>query len=154
MIHLQRLLLPTDFSDYARAAVDYACTLAEKFHAELHLVHVLETHISTIPQMSMAFAMPQYSEEARQAADKTLHEYLDAEWVKNQHVLHAVLKGEPFLEIIRYAREKDIDMIVLATHGRTGLAHVLMGSVAEKVVRMAPCPVLTVRPEEHAFEMP
>jgi universal stress protein A len=65
-----------------------------------------------------------------------------------------VVEGSPKAEIVRYARKQDIDLIVLATHGRTGLSHVLMGSVAESIVRTAPCPVLTVRPEGHQFVMP
>ena len=62
--------------------------------------------------------------------------------------------GTPFLEVIRYAKDHDIDLVIVGTHGRTGLVHVLMGSVAEKIVRKAPCPVLAVRPEGHQFVMP
>ncbi len=69
-------------------------------------------------------------------------------------VMTEVQMGRPFIEIIRYAREKKIDLIVLGTHGRSGLKHVLLGSVAERVVRKAPCPVLTIRHPEHEFVMP
>jgi len=69
-------------------------------------------------------------------------------------VIHAVVEGSPKVEIIAYARKHDIDLIVLSTHGRTGLTHVIMGSVAESVVRTAPCPVLTMRPDGHQFVMP
>jgi nucleotide-binding universal stress UspA family protein len=65
-----------------------------------------------------------------------------------------VVEGSPKVEVVRYARSQGIDLIVLATHGRSGLAHVIIGSVAESVVRTAPCPVLTVRPEGHQFVMP
>jgi nucleotide-binding universal stress UspA family protein len=65
-----------------------------------------------------------------------------------------VQMGRPFMEIIRYARDKEIDLIVLGTHGRSGLKHALLGSVAERVVRKAPCPVLTIRHPDHGFEMP
>ena len=65
-----------------------------------------------------------------------------------------VLMGSPHVEIVRYARREDVDLIILATHGRTGLAHALIGSVAEKVVQMAPCPVLTIKHPEHEFVLP
>ena len=65
-----------------------------------------------------------------------------------------IVRGRPFVEIIRYAREKKIDIIVVGTHGHSGLTHILMGSVAEKVVRKSPCPVLTIRHPDHEFEMP
>ena len=81
-------------------------------------------------------------------------ELIDSAWAEGKLVVRATAQGTPFLEIIRYAKEKDIDMIVMGTHGRSGLVHMLMGSVAEKVVRKAPCPVLTVRPEGHKFVMP
>lgn len=154
MIKLNRILLPTDFSDYAGAATKYACAFAEQFAAELHLLHVLEVHLSATPAFGMGLVLPKYIEVSRQAAEKAFQEMLDPKWTEKQKVVTALVQGPPFLEIIRYAREKEIDMIIMATHGRSGLAHVLMGSVAEKVVRKAPCPVLTVRPEGHQFVMP
>ena len=76
------------------------------------------------------------------------------DWAGKCNVTREVLMGHPFVEIIRYAREQDVDCIVLGTHGRSGLSHLLLGSVAERVVRKAPCPVLTVRHPEHEFVMP
>jgi len=153
MIQIKKILLPTDFSDYSAAATKYACELATKFDAELHLLHTLETHLASTPGFGMGLALPTYLHESRLAAQKALAGVLDPKW-SIQTVIHAVAEGSPILEIIRYARTHEIDLIVLATHGRTGLSHVMMGSVAETVVRTASCPVLTVRPEGHQFVMP
>ena len=102
----------------------------------------------------MGLALPKYINESRAAAEKALAGVLDPKWSAGRTVIQAVVEGSPKVEIIRYARKQNIDLIVLSTHGRTGLAHVIMGSVAETVVRTAPCPVLTVRPEGHQFVMP
>jgi nucleotide-binding universal stress UspA family protein len=153
-IRLQRILLPTDFSNYSAVATKYACELATKFDAELHLLHTLEVHVSSTPIFEMGLALPTYIHESRNAAEKSLIGVLDPNWLIGRTVIHAVVEGSPKVEIIRYARRLEIDLIVLSTHGRTGLSHVLMGSVAESVVRTAPCPVLTVRPEGHQFVMP
>lgn len=153
-IRLQRILLPTDFSKYSASATRYACELAAKFDAELHLLHTLETHLDMTPNFGMGLDLPRYMTESRAAAEKALAGLLDPKWSAGRRVIQAVIEGSPKAEIIRYAREQDIDLIVLSTHGRTGLPHVLMGSVAESVVRTAPCPVLTVRPEGHHFVMP
>jgi universal stress protein A len=153
-IRLQKILLPTDFSNYSAAATKYACELATRFDAELHLLHTLEVHLSSTPGFVMGLALPQYINESRAAAEKSLAGVLDAKWSVGRTVIQAVVEGSPKVEIIRYARKLDIDLIVLATHGRTGLPHIIMGSVAESVVRTAPCPVLTVRPEGHQFVMP
>lgn len=153
-IRLQRILLPTDFSDYSATATKYACELATRFDAEIHLVHTLETHLSSTPGFTMGMALPTYINESKAAAEKSLAGVLDPKWSIGRKVIQAVVEGSPKVEIIRYARKQDIDLIVLSTHGRTGLIHVLMGSVAETVVRTAPCPVLTVRPEGHQFVMP
>ena len=153
-IRIQRILLPTDFSNYSAAATKYACELATKFDAELHLLHTLETQLSSTPGFAMGLALQQWVSESRAAAEKSLAGVLDPKWSTGRTVIQAVVEGSPKTEIIQYARNQNIDLIVLATHGRTGLPHVIMGSVAETVVRTAPCPVLTVRPTGHQFVMP
>jgi len=154
MINLKRILLPTDFSEYSAEATRYACELAQRFKAELHLLHVLEVHVSPTPAFGGGLALGSYIKESQEAAEKALSNALDATWTEDLSVVRATADGPPFVEIIRYAKEHDIDMIVIGTHGRTGLAHVLMGSVAENVVRKSSCPVLTVRPGQHQFVMP
>lgn len=155
MIQLQRILVPTDFSDYAAVPLKYGCALAEVFHAELHLLHVLQDLVAMVPEPGLAYLPPgDLIREMQESADQALAKLPDPAWAKETKVVRATRQGPPFLEIVRYAKENDIDLIVLGTHGRTGLAHVLMGSVAEKVVRKAPCPVLTVRPGDHEFKMP
>ena len=153
-IDIKRILLPTDFSSYSATATKYACELVTKFDAELHLLHTLEVHLASMPGFAMGLALPQYIQESRAAAEKALAGVLDPQWSAGRKVVRAVVEGSPREEIVRYARTQEIDLIVLATHGRSGLAHVILGSVAESVVRTAPCPVLTVRPEGHQFVMP
>lgn len=153
-IQLRKLLVPTDFSPYSAAAKSYACELAVKFGAELHLLHTLEHHYSLTPEFGLGFAMPMQISESKAAAEKALSEFLDSGWSKSGKVICRVLEGSPKVEIVRYAREENIDLIVISTHGRTGLSQMLVGSVAESVVRTSSCPVLTVRPQGHQFEMP
>jgi len=153
-LRIQRILLPTDFSAISTAATKYACELATKFEAELHLLHTLEIHPVATPDFGMGLVLPRYAEESKVAAEKALSSLLDANWCKGRTVVPVIVEGSPVKEIVGYARTQNIDLIVISTHGRTGLAHVLMGSVAENVVRTAPCPVLTVRPEGHQFVMP
>ncbi len=153
-IQIERILLPTDFSSHAATATTYACELVEKFAAELHLLHALQVHLASTPDFGMGLDLPKFIHESRSAAEKSLMRVLDPQWAAGRPVVHAVVEGAPQVEIVRYAREHAIDLIVLATHGRSGLAHLLIGSVAESVVRSAPCPVLTVRPGGHQFVTP
>lgn len=153
-IQIRRILLPTDFSEYSAAATKYACEFVEKFDAELHLLHALETHLVSTPTFAFGLDLPRYVTESKAAAEKSLASVLDPKWREGRKVVTALVEGSPKTEIIGYARKNSIDMIVLATHGRSGLAHAIMGSVAESVVRTAPCPVLTIRPEGHRFAMP
>jgi universal stress protein A len=153
-IQIQRILLPTDFSPYSATATKYACELAAKFDAELHLLHTLESHLAATPDFGMGLDLPRYISESRKAAEKSLNGVLDPQWAADRKIVKALVDGSAKAEIVRYARKHEVDLIILATHGRSGLAHVLIGSVAESVVRAAPCPVLTVRPEGHQFVMP
>jgi nucleotide-binding universal stress UspA family protein len=156
VITLKHILVPTDFSEPSEVAVRYAKALAETFGSALHVLHVLDESY-LVWAANEGFASPvglDVRGEAEKAARERLQRVLtDAEWEK--YPARSVLRvGNPFLEIIRYAREADVDLIVMGTHGRGLLAHVLLGSVAERVVRKAPCPVLTVRHPEHEFVMP
>ena len=155
MIQLRRILFPTDFSDNSRAALPYACAFAEQFGAELHILNVMYEMAQVVPETGTFFTTPVSNiDEVRESAERELANLPGPDWQKVANVVRATVPGTPFLEIIRYAREHDADLIVMGTHGRSGLAHVLLGSVAERVVRKAPCPVLTVRPEGHKFVMP
>ncbi len=155
MIAIKKVLLPTDFSDDSRHALTYACAFAEKFGAELHLLHVVQDLVAIVPEPGLAFPPPgDYLGELRQSAERVLATMPDAAWSAGKTVVRVVRQGPPYVEIVRYAKEAGIDLLVIGTHGRSGLAHVLLGSVAEKVVRKAPCPVLTVRSGEREFVMP
>jgi nucleotide-binding universal stress UspA family protein len=143
-----RILWPTDFSPLAEAALPHALKLAADSGAELVVLHVLPTAaLYAIPEMAGA-AWEQLERENRAAGEAELRRV--TQQVKGEASrlrIHSVLaQGVPFDQILRVAKRLRCGLIVLATHGRTGLQHVLMGSVAENVVRRAPCPVLTVRP--------
>ena len=153
-IRLERILLPTDFSRYSAAATDYACELATRFDAELHVLHILELQLASTPDFALGLALPRYISESKAAAEKSIAGIPDPAWSAGRTVIRSVLEGTPKVEIIRYAATNNVDLIVLSTHGRTGLSHMMLGSVAESVVRTAPCPVLTVRAEGHQFVMP
>ena len=153
MIRLQRILLPTDFSEFSAEATKYASALAEQFGAELHLLYVVDELPVLAPDYG-GMNWQDFLDEMQTAARQQLASVLDPQWKAGQQVVEDVRRGTPFLEIVRYAKENDIDLIVLGTHGRSGLSHVLIGSVAERVVRSAPCPVLTVRPAGHQFVAP
>jgi len=157
MIDVKRVMHPTDFSDYSNEACKYACALSDKFGSELHLVHVLPEPATLLPHDPMGGVgyLPEgWVEDMLVQSEQQLAKLPNPDWYKGTRIVRASLEGPAFLEIIRYAKDNDIDMIVMSTHGRTGIPHLLMGSVAENVVRKAPCPVLTLRPRKHQFVMP
>lgn len=156
MIQLNRILVPVDFSDFGKHALRYGCEFARRFGSDLHLLHVVEDIYPMVPEAGMMLPVQgDYLAELQTSARKALEKIPEADWSHGlADIIRHVSTGPPFLEIIRYAKEHDIDLIVVGTHGRSGLVHMLMGSVAEKIVRKSPCPVLTVRPEGHDFVMP
>jgi nucleotide-binding universal stress UspA family protein len=154
MIVLKRILVPTDFSEASAVALRYGQALTERFGASLHLLHVIEDRFIPGPAAEGYMPLPGYFEEMERNAREQLDKMLRAAEVEKRQATLFTKRGSPFLEIVRYAKSQDIDVIVMGTHGRGPIAHMLMGSVAEKVVRKAPCPVLTVRHPEHEFVMP
>ena len=154
MIRIKNILVPTDLSEYSRYALPYAVEFARSYDATLHMVHIIEPLWGASHALYAEFPGPVGDNlESLKASNAQSLEELAAE-VKEVPVQTQVLVGPPHVQIVRYGRDKAIDLIVLATHGRTGLSHVLIGSVAEKVVQMAPCPVLTIKHPEHEFVMP
>ena len=151
MITLKKILVPTDFSEHSSKALLYGSELARKFGAELHLMHAIE--MTPLMYGEGAYIAPETEAEIEAAATKQLESLL-ADSSDDLKIVRKIEHGHPFVETIRYAKENDIGLIVLGTHGRGAIAHMLLGSVAEKVVRKAPCPVLTVRDKEHEFVMP
>ena len=137
VLRIKRILVPCDFSRFSDAAIPKACDLATKLDAGLHL-------LSVVPEPGLMRAAEPEPDRLRHARER-LEQQLPPRAVVELCVERAVTKGTPHREICRYAKTHDIDLIVMGTHGRTGLAHVAMGSVAERVLREAPCPVLIVR---------
>ncbi len=150
------ILFPADFSELSLRALDCAKGLAEKFNAKMYCLHVVDEayqYWTGVSPESIPVGPPpdELLTIGRQRMERFVSEYL-ANF--SQDLTTHVILGRPFAGIVKYAREQDIDMIVMATHGRGGIAHVLLGSTAEKVVRKAHCAVLTVRTAEGEFVHP
>jgi len=149
MIDIKNILCPVDHSDCSKEALKYAVSFAIKDNSKLYLLHVID--IRTFDESINAMT-PQIPDDETLAQLKTkLLDCIPEEMRDDMNVEALVVQGIPFVEIISTAKRNDVDMIVLGSHGRTGISHMMMGSVSEKVVRKAPCPVLTVRKSDHKF---
>jgi nucleotide-binding universal stress UspA family protein len=142
-----KILVPTDFSESADAALAYAKTLAGCLGASLHLLHVFnDPYGPALYAPEVYVAVPEEARErAIEEARARLAERLDADEETYFRGTRAIVTGLTAKQIVSYAADHGIGLIVMGTHGRRGVAHLLLGSVAEHVVRTAPCPVLTVR---------
>jgi nucleotide-binding universal stress UspA family protein len=139
----RRILVPVDFSESGQSILDYALDVARDRGAEVRLLHVIGIPSGPLDPAYGVTATPQMMLEIQGIAEKRLHEIADA--VKGPKVSVTLCTGSPSREIVREAKDWNADLIVIGTHGRTGLRHVFLGSVAENVVRLAPCPVITHR---------
>lgn len=144
-LNINKVLVPIDFSDYSKSALKYAINFAKQFKAEVLLIYVVEPIIYP-PDFSMGqIAIPsvntEWDDRAREELNKLAKNEIPAD-IKSKTIIKT---GKPFVEIIDTASEEDVDLIIIATHGHSGVEHILFGSTAEKVVRKAPCPVLTLR---------
>ena len=149
IFNIKNIIVPTDLSELSASAFSYAKDLAERMDATIHLIHVLE---KTPPfsaagnQGNSKEKILHIIEEEAKAQLKEAAEDLREDFSLN--VIEVLRNGVDYEEIIKYAKENNGDLIVIATHGRTGVLHTLMGSVAEKVIRYAKCPVLVITPDE------
>jgi nucleotide-binding universal stress UspA family protein len=151
VIQIKRILVPTDFSESAQHALTYGVSFAREYKAELILVHVVET--LTVGYASDLFPVPmaEVFEEISGYAKAEIAKIADAIRPKEVEVRELVVQGKPSAEITRIAKEESVDIIVLGTHGKGMLDQALFGSTAERVIRRAPCPVLTCQLHQHEF---
>jgi nucleotide-binding universal stress UspA family protein len=143
MLPLRTILVPTDFSPCAAAALDYAAALAKQFSAEIRLVHVLPTLAMHLPVPPLVPMPPEWIETTRTLSQTSLTN--EAKRVDGVKVTTELLDGITDEAVLAAAAKAKADLIVIGTHGRRGVSHLLLGSVAERVVRQSPIPVLTVR---------
>lgn len=141
MLKVQNILVPTDFSDHSESAFHLACALARDYGGRLVVLHVMPA-VAVAPAASVELLSLSVG-EIRQATERQLHEIRPSD--PATPVEHRLEEGDPATAILKVAQEMHADLIVLGTHGRTGLTRLLMGSIAEHVIRNAGCPVLTVK---------
>ncbi|MBN1880483.1 universal stress protein [bacterium] len=140
---IQRILCATDFSESARYAYQFALSIAARHHASIELFHVMEPS---------AYSSDRIESDEETYAQKMSHRLVDfSQSIPSDISISTLIAvGVPYIEIVKRAELIHADLIVIGTHGRTGIRHMLIGSVAEKVVRTASCPVMTVRHPDHA----
>jgi nucleotide-binding universal stress UspA family protein len=149
----KRILWPTDFSELSLKGGRYARGLSEHFGAELHIIHVIPPVMTpdfsvVLPaNLPVSAAEPELIEACRQSLAKLIAEHFGGD----RSIVYDAFLGNSWLGVCEYARREQIDLIVVATHGRTGLEHALIGSTAERIVQHAPCPVLTIKSSEKDF---
>ncbi len=153
-MQIKTILFPTDFSNGARAAMDHAISLAKDYNAKLILLYVIQDISIAEWYIPSSISVTDLVEDMQKSAWNEMEKWNAEVAAQVKDVEKMVVRGVPFVEIIKTAKSKNVDMIVIGTHGRTGIDHMLFGSTAEKVVRKSPCPVLTVRIAGKEFKMP
>jgi universal stress protein A len=149
----KRILWPTDFSALSRRGGCYACRLCQHFGAELHVVHVIAPVLTPDFSVLLPVSVPIGGADAEllEVCRKSLAQLVEEVCVGRPGVVCGVLFGNPWSTICDYAKQQEIGLIVVPTHGRTGLGHVVIGSTAERIVQHAPCPVLAVKASGPSF---
>ncbi len=146
-MEIRSILLPTDFSECGNYALSYAASLARTFRASIICLNVIEPIVPTVGYSGMTEPLPiDITEQLEDSAERELPKLAECDECSGIEVEELVVHGEAASEIVRVAAERKVDLIVISSHGRTGLGRILFGSTAESVVRHAPCPVLVVKP--------
>jgi nucleotide-binding universal stress UspA family protein len=149
-MRVRSILLPTDFSECGNYALSYATSLARKFGASIICLHVIEPIVPSVGYSGMTEPLPiaDISDQLEDSAERELPKFAECEECAGLEVEELIVHGEAASEIVRVAKDREVDLIVVSSHGRTGLGRILFGSTAEAVVRHASCPVLVVKPTE------
>jgi len=147
-LQLRKILLPTDFSGCANYALPYAAAIARATGATIICLHVVEPIVPAVGYSGLAEPMPiaDISEQLEDSAEREFPQLTECDDFNGLEVEDEIVHGDPAAEIVRVADEREVDLIVVSTHGRTGLGRIIFGSTAEAVVRHAICPVLVVKP--------
>jgi universal stress protein A len=147
-LQLRTILLPTDFSGCANYAVAYAAAIGRAARAKIICIYVLEPMVPAVGYTGLADPMPiaDISEQLEDSAERELPQVVHCEELRGLEVEEVITHGDASAEIVRVAAEREVDLIVISSHGRTGLGRMIFGSTAEAVVRHARCPVLVVKP--------
>lgn len=148
-MNVKRILVPIDYSEGSEAAVRYAASLATEYDAELHVVHVYEPPAPYVNAGFAAASLPE-TEEMNEAQERAQLDKVQPP--TSVAVYRELLVGTPIDELVEYVEQNGVDLVVMGTHGRTGLERLLMGSVAEGLVRRAPCAVLTIKDPSHTLQ--
>jgi nucleotide-binding universal stress UspA family protein len=146
----KQILVPIDFSETAAAALDYSKALAAAVGAALHVLHVMDDPLLGFKLPDHVCPIPTIRKFLEQEASDHMSKDLTADEQKKFRAELISVWGSPYLKVIEYAKDHDIDLIVMGTHGRGMIGHLLLGNVAERVVRHASCPVLVIRPPQVA----
>jgi nucleotide-binding universal stress UspA family protein len=155
MIVLKTILVATDFSDTSDTALTYGRDLARSYESSLHVLHVVESAVGYLADAESIGVLMDLQAQIERHARGRLETVVTDEDRTTLHARPVILTaGRAADGIVQYAKDNAIDLIVIGTHGRSGFAHAIMGSVAERVIRLAPCPVLTVRHPEREFVAP
>jgi nucleotide-binding universal stress UspA family protein len=149
-MEIRSILFPTDFSECANFALSYATSFARQAGASIICVHVIEPVVPTVGYTGMAEPLPiaDISDQLEDSAERELPKIAECDECAGLEVEEVIAHGDAASEIVRVARERGVDLIVISSHGRTGWGRMLFGSTAESVVRHAPCPVLVVKPPQ------
>lgn len=147
-----RILVPVDFSEFTDDIVRYATEIAQRFGSSIHLIHVIPNMDYFTPYESFMAAENMVTVQKGVEAEVQRDLEKVAATITGIPVTKVIRTGVSFVEIVEYVKSEHMDLVIMATHGRGGLEHIIIGSVAEKVVRKSPCPVLTIRPAKRQFK--
>jgi universal stress protein A len=153
MENIENILVPLTVNKDSKNILDHAISIAEKFNAKIVVFHVLREPKMDLSEINYESGFLQkIRKQQEEEVERELRSLIPEEYYEKYNLSTEMTSGQPFLEIVNKAKSLNADLIVMGTHGRSGLSHVLLGSVAEKVLRLAPCPVMIIRSKDYKFE--